>query len=244
MSDVVVARDAAERRLRDHPRPEPPAIRAQVERIVASNQFAAAERLCRFLRFVVEEELAGRGRDIKEYRIGLDVFERPETYDPRLDATVRVEATKLRARLTKYYESEGRNDPVLITVPKGGYVPIIQPRITPHSANQDKPLRWPHWLWVAAAVIVALAVATIATGRLPAWFRSGILTGVPVLARLTWDPGLTSDPAITGDGHYLAYLSNREGSAHLNVWLQSTQGGAPVRLTNHPCNDFSPSFSS
>ena len=79
-------------------------VRDQVGRIVASRGFAKSARLSHFLRFVVEETLAGRGDQIKEYVIGIAVYGRPQSYDPRTDATVRVEAVKLRQRLAAYFE--------------------------------------------------------------------------------------------------------------------------------------------
>src|SRR5205823_3607434 len=97
-----------------------------VERILAHPGFTAANRLSSFLRFVVEEELAGRGADIKEYVIGVSVYRKSEDYDPRTDPTVRVDAGKLRLRLTEYYETTGRNDPIVITIPKGTYIPSFE----------------------------------------------------------------------------------------------------------------------
>src|SRR5215470_16283749 len=104
------------------------AVRAEVAKITASPGFVKSERLIRFLRLIVEETLAGRGDDIKEYLIGTQVYSRPQDYDPRVDATVRVEAAKLRKRLDLYYESEGLADTVVIRIPKGGYRPEFDHR--------------------------------------------------------------------------------------------------------------------
>ena len=101
--------------------PAPDAVRQQLQTLLASDKFANSPRLSRFLSFVVEQTLAGNGGDLKEYRIGVDVFQRPETYDPKVDPVVRVDARQLRFKLSEYYESTGRLDPVLIMVPKGGY---------------------------------------------------------------------------------------------------------------------------
>ena len=97
------------------------AVRAQLERILASPGFANAGRLSRFLRFVVERTLDGEGDRLKEYRVGTEVFDRPSDYDPRIDSIVRVEARRLRARLAEYYAGPGRGDPVVIGVDKGSY---------------------------------------------------------------------------------------------------------------------------
>ncbi|MCC6860293.1 MAG: hypothetical protein IT158_17120 [Bryobacterales bacterium] len=79
--------------------------------------------MSRFLRFVVEQALAGRGSELKEYLVGVEVFDRGEGYDPRVDPIVRVEARRLRSKLSAYYESEGAADPVRIDLPTGRYCP-------------------------------------------------------------------------------------------------------------------------
>src|SRR6266567_2780775 len=104
-------------------------VRIQLQKISTSARFANSHKLTHFLRLVVEESLAGRGDQIKEYSVGVEIYNRPQGYDPRVDATVRVEATKLRKRLSEYYAGEGQNDPVLITIPKGHYAPVFESRI-------------------------------------------------------------------------------------------------------------------
>lgn len=98
-------------------RPSDAAIRAQLERILTSAQFAAAESARRVLRFVVEETLAGRGSRLKEYTLATEVFGRDRSFDPKASPAVRVEASRLRRRLEFYYLTLGRHDPVLIEVP-------------------------------------------------------------------------------------------------------------------------------
>ena len=92
-----------------------------LRRILASAGFANSPRMSRFLQFVVEETVAGRGGDLKEYVVGLRVFDKPESFNPTVDPTVRVEASKLRAKLARYYDLEGRHDPVVVEIPKGHY---------------------------------------------------------------------------------------------------------------------------
>ncbi len=108
------------------PTPEADAVRVQLDRILASPGFANADRLSRFLRFVVERTLDGEGDQLKEYRLGTEVFDRPTDYDPRLDSIVRVEARRLRSKLAEYFEGPGRADPVLIRVEKGGYAATFE----------------------------------------------------------------------------------------------------------------------
>jgi hypothetical protein len=105
------------------PKPSPEAVRAQLAKILASRAFAGAERPGRFLRFIVEQALAGN--QLKETLLGVEVFGQSPSYDPRLDGVARVEAVKLRSRLKEYYETEGAADPVRIDLPKGGYLPCF-----------------------------------------------------------------------------------------------------------------------
>jgi Tfp pilus assembly protein PilF len=110
--------------------PAPEAIRAALERIVSSPQLESSPSLCRFLRYVVEETLAGRGGQIKEYSLGAEVFTRGDDFDPRIDPIVRVQARNLRARMVKYYEGPGAAETVIIELPKRTYVPVFASRTT------------------------------------------------------------------------------------------------------------------
>src|SRR5689334_12474760 len=100
------------------------AVSAQLARILASPQFAQSERLRRFLRLAVE--VAQNGEALKEYRIGVDVFDRGKDFDPRTDPIVRVQASKLRSKLLEYYAGGGAGDPLVISVPKGSYAAEIR----------------------------------------------------------------------------------------------------------------------
>ncbi|MBZ5617458.1 MAG: tetratricopeptide repeat protein [Acidobacteriia bacterium] len=82
----------------------------------------------RFLRLAVEWTLVGKAEELKEYLIGVEVFDRKQSYDPRVDPIVRVEARRLRSKLKAYYEGEGRSDPIVIEFPRGGYAPHIRAR--------------------------------------------------------------------------------------------------------------------
>lgn len=104
-------------------KPTPEQVRAQVDKILASRMFMRSERLCRFLRFCVELTLDDKNDQLKEQRVGVEVFDRKGDYDPRTDPIVRVEARRLRSKLKEYYTSSGRADGVLVEFPKGAYVP-------------------------------------------------------------------------------------------------------------------------
>jgi len=104
-----------------HFMPKPTAIRAELDRILSSTPFAASHRSKRFLRYIVENSFDNAHESLKEYAIALAVFDRDASYDPSVDATVRVEAGRLRSRLRDYYAGEGRKDTLIINVPKGAY---------------------------------------------------------------------------------------------------------------------------
>ena len=104
------------------------AIRTQLARIMTSGPFQQSHRRQRFLEYIVSEALEGRIDRLKGYTIGIEIFDKPTSFDPLTDPIVRVEATRLRDKLREYYETEGQSDPVRIKVPKGSYTPHIEIR--------------------------------------------------------------------------------------------------------------------
>ena len=101
-------------------------IREQLVRILNSGPFHQAQRRQRFLEYIVNEVLAGRGERLKGDNIAQAVFDRAETFDSNVDPIVRMEAGRLRDRLREYYEGDGLGDPVRIELPKGTYTPHIE----------------------------------------------------------------------------------------------------------------------
>jgi hypothetical protein len=99
-----------------------------VERVLASPIFARSERLCRFVRFSIDLTLEGRAEELNESLLGVHVFDRGAAFDPTDDAIVRVEAHRLRLKLSQYYKNAGRNDRLLIRYPTGRYVPVFRER--------------------------------------------------------------------------------------------------------------------
>lgn len=116
-------------------------MRAQLDRILASDAFCDAERAGRFLRFVVEHALHGRIGEIKESVIAIEVLGRNSSFDSKYDPIVRVEAGRLRDRLSSYYEGEGATDRILIAIPKGGYVPEFSERQQPAVSKRIDVVR-------------------------------------------------------------------------------------------------------
>ena len=106
----------------------------QLQRVLTSPTFRRSTRIGRFLSFVVQETLEGHADRVKEYLIGLEVFDRKESFDPRSDPIVRVQAGRLRSKLRSYYRSSGRNDEVRIEFRKGTYVPLFRSRKVAQAA--------------------------------------------------------------------------------------------------------------
>ena len=107
-------------------KPSPAQVRAQRDRILTSKLFTLSNRLKAFLNYIIDAELEGRADRLKEFTLGIEVFERDESFDPNIDSIVRVEASRLRAKLREYYSGEGKGDPVRIDIPKGHYVPAFR----------------------------------------------------------------------------------------------------------------------
>lgn len=108
------------------PPPSDEAVAAQLDRMLQSGEFERSARLQKFLRYVVAESRAGRSEALKEYAIGVEVFGRGPTFDPRLDPIVRVEARRLRGKLKAYYAAAGLADTVRIDMPTGGYEVMLR----------------------------------------------------------------------------------------------------------------------
>ncbi len=108
--------------------PDSAAVRDELERLTESPGLQHAEGLCQLLRYLVEHALANPGEHVKEYQIAIEVFGRPQSFDPRLDSTVRVQTSRLRNKLVEYYATAGTHDAVVIDIPKGSYSAVFRGR--------------------------------------------------------------------------------------------------------------------
>jgi len=109
--------------------------RALVQRVVDSAAFAKSERLSSFLTCICELTLAGRASEINEQKIGTTVFGRPQDYDSTIDGIVRPQASRLRQRLDIYFNGEGAEESMRITLPRGSYVPVFEPHANPNLVS-------------------------------------------------------------------------------------------------------------
>jgi TolB-like protein/Tfp pilus assembly protein PilF len=143
-------------------------VRRQLSKILKSKTFRQVDRLQRFLTFIVEEALSGRGDVLKEYPIGVDVFGKESSFDPRMDPIVRVQARRLRIRLTNYYRDEGLSDEIVIDLPKGGYTPVFKGAESPVSKR-------PHGAaLVSRNTVMVLPFADHSAAGDQAYFCSGL----------------------------------------------------------------------
>jgi hypothetical protein len=102
----------------------------QIDRLAGSHVLHGSESLCKLLRYLATHALTHPGVPLKEYEIATEVFHRPADFDPQLDSTIRVQAGRLRLKLAEYYGSEGAADPILVDLPKGGYLLAFHHRTT------------------------------------------------------------------------------------------------------------------
>jgi eukaryotic-like serine/threonine-protein kinase len=237
------------------------AILSELEKILASPGFIHSDRMVRFLRFTVGQTLKGHASELKETVLGMEVFDRPSSFDPRTDTIVRVEARRLRSKLKEFYEGEGCGDSVRIDFPKGSYVPTFSwangqgtvPEPSTESGlesfDSDSSAKPPAKVAsltqrrLRAALAPALALLAVSVG-ITLWLTRSAPPSQPLkLTRLTTDLGLTYEPALSRDGKLLAYASDRSGEGNLDIWVKQISGGEPVRLTHHEADDHEPSFS-
>jgi TolB-like protein/tetratricopeptide (TPR) repeat protein len=224
----------------DRPEPDAPSaddVRGELARILASPNFQTSERRRAFLRYIVEETLAGRGDRLKGYSIAVSVFGRDETFDYQADPVVRLEARRLRRDLDSYYVNAGSHDHVRISIPKGSYVPhfewreLIQPLPAPaseHPASVSEPTlgsapgasdrgqtigrTLPRNLLIALIVVVAAAISTAG------WFLS-VKNRQAASVDSERGPGVVVLPfqalSATDDSRYLASGISQELVANL-----------------------------
>lgn len=215
----------------------PGIIRTELERIIASKEFAHSESLKRFLRHSVELTLQGQTDRLKESLLGVELFGRAGTFDPRMDPIVRVQAVKLRSRLRQYYASEGQTDPYIIEFPKGGYIPVFRSR---RETGAGQALPGSRWLLYAVATAAALLAGTTI------WRQSRQEMGQSewTYTQLAFTTGATSAfPVLSRQGNLLAFASDRGESGNLDLFVQALGVDEAVPLTSHLAQDRQPDFS-
>src|ERR1700693_1706999 len=139
----------------------------QINRLVNSHALHGSETLVTLLRYLAAHVLTHPGEPLKEYEIATEVFHRPADFDPQLDSTIRVQAGRLRLKLAEYYGAEGAADPILVDLPKGGYLLTFQHRTAAsHMGLSVAPLNRERrqtasrkWATTVLVLVVLLAAA-------------------------------------------------------------------------------------
>jgi Tol biopolymer transport system component len=198
--------------------------------LLAHPAFESSERLSQLLRYLVERGYEGSSGDLKEYTIGVEVFEREASFDPRQDSVVRVTATRLRAKLETYYAEDGKNDPVVIELPRGGYCLIPRRR--------------------AACVPQVTSPAKLPLRKYAFSFIALLFLGIPVLLhylRPRFDfstprsffalPGEKKTPAFSPDGEFIAFEWKPEGQGNSDLYVQRLGEDMPTQLTHTPADE-------
>jgi len=239
-------------------RPLESAIRVELEAVLSGSSFRTAPGLSSFLRYIVERSLDGDAGDLKEYSIGVEALGRGESFEPTTDSIVRVQARRVRERLSAHYAEEGRSSEVRIEVPVGSYVPKF--RTTNGVADADlqaqedppgargianrllsrHPVLRP---WKSRRRAIGLAGFSAAAILLLAASRHREPAIDFVASPLTSHDGLEDEASFSPDGSQIAFTWNGPEEDNFDVYVQTVGVGSPSRLTHDPRREFSPAWS-
>ena len=226
------------------------AVRAQLERVLASEVFSRSKQLRRFLTFIVQQRLAGQGDSLKESVLAHELYGKGTDFDCGTDPVVRVDARRLRDKLREYYE--GRSDPVVISLPKGSYVPVFEANAaSPTRTAPRLVLPWPPQtlsvpnLRRTRIAVGALAVVAAAIAAALAWRALLIPVGAPAqLFPLASYPGVEGAPALSPDGNLVAFAwSGHAAAGPPDIYVKAVENEALRRLTETPESETSPAWS-
>ena len=203
------------------PAPTPDEIRAALDHMLFSEVFSRSPQLGAFLRFVTEAVLHGKGDRIKAYTIGVEVLRRDPTFDPQIDPIVRVEATRLRRAMERYYAGPGEDDRIVIELPRGSYVPAFRRR-------------------ECAAPVIAAATAVPWRARLRQAPMLALLAAVAIVVIAAVASGFYFGRS--GDTTASTAASVRDGEARRSAALPAGNGMPvvriePVRVIGAPSSD-------
>src|SRR5215467_11511973 len=209
-------------------------VRDQLERILASDIFTRSERLSAFLRYVVEQTLSEQGSMLKEQILGAELYRKGPAFDGTADPIVRVDARRLRDKLREYY-AEYTRDPILISLPKGTYVPRFEENLKENPARVPAnphiihaPPRRMRQSMLAAAVVVGSI-----TGAIASW--SVVRRGAKPTDRAALITTSGVSPGISPDGRSIVYSGRgTNGDVRNDIWVKSIYNGAVRRLTDTP----------
>ena len=229
-------------------------FRLQLDRVCASEVLHGSESLCRLLRYLAQKEFETPGIHIKEYQIATEVYGRPADFDPQSDSTIRVQAARLRAKLTDYYASLGAHDAVVVDLPKGSYSLHFRRRtngVPEHTIQNEvaaseiaSPRGSRKWLITAALLFLLALISWIATAEL--WRGRRVQASLvqreesaPIAFRVFWQPfvrGAEPPLVIFSNGAFVGrpetgmrYFDPKR-DAHVQVWDHYTGVGEVLAI--------------
>ena len=229
------------------------AVRAQLERILDSEVFSRSQQLRRFLSFVVEQTLIGQGHTLKESVLAHELYGKGVDFDGGTDPVVRVDARRLRDKLREYYE--GRTEQIVISLPKGSYVPSFEGNCVltappthlespvtlagPQERQTAENLRRSRRLAVGLGIVAAIAATVIA------WRSLVTPADAPMqLLPLASYPGQEGPPALSPDGNLVAFeWSGPAGSGPSDIYVKAIGSEALRRLTETSTSETNPAWS-
>ncbi|MCI0338159.1 MAG: hypothetical protein L0226_11310, partial [Acidobacteria bacterium] len=184
----------------------------QLDKILQGRTLHGSENLRAFLRFIVDKSIDNQDSQVKEYVIATEVFGRARDFDPRIDSVVRVQAGRLRVKLQEYYTTEGKDDQVIIDLPKGQYMPVFSyaQRTHEQGANGEHLSTQP----LAGDAVPGSAVSSAATSS----------SAVPGSSKI-------GSPGIAADHFWADALRITESrSAWQRIWAFLTIAAVPLAV--------------
>ena len=207
-----------------------PSNQEQVRRILQSKAFRTSEVHRNLLNYLAAKSLSGEAGGLKEYTVGLDVFAKPESYDPRQESVVRMHMARLRQKLAEYYRTEGADDAIIVDLPKGAFKVTFEPRaaVEPEPPVAQEiveavPGRTPKrsLIFLALLAVIAIAAAFYFGVRLEQVQRNSIAVAPPTV----WTPELRElwEPLLSPDRPLVVVLATQQAA---NLTGLSTASGA------------------
>jgi hypothetical protein len=173
----------------------------QIDRLTGSSVLHGSESLCKLLKYLGKHAVDEPGVPLKEYQIATEVFGRPSDFDPQTDSTIRVQAGRLRTKLSEYYASEGVTDRIVVELPRGTYIPAFHDRQASNGNSRSQVLEETNvtpdpsrrWMVASIAACILLIIALAEIANLLQLRSSGTLTtsateSVARSFQLLWGP--------------------------------------------------------
>ena len=226
------------------------AVRDQLERVLASEVFSRSQQLRRFLTFIVEQRLAGHAHSLKESVLANELYGKGTDFDGGTDPVVRVDARRLRDKLREYYD--GRSEPVVISLPKGSYVPVFEANsvsavpanpagaLAESQGSRPVPKRRREMIAVGAFAVIAALVAAAVMWRT---LRTPADTPVELVPLASY-PGVEGPPALSPDGSLVAFAWSGDAEAGpTDIYVKAVGSEALRQLTATADWESSPAWS-